>query len=99
MAIEAEFKAKEIEIAFPQQDIYIKNLSELPVPGPGPNLGQPGSDRSPVEQGSTSATTGKDKITGDSSTAQRDNSSSDSVEKQMRGKPNGVLPTHSRKAS
>ena len=31
MAIEAEFRAKDIEIAFPQQDIYIKNLGDLPV--------------------------------------------------------------------
>lgn len=47
MAIEAEFKAKDIEIAFPQQDIYIKNLSEMPVPGPNPVSGGPGNGRSP----------------------------------------------------
>ncbi|MEM7782717.1 MAG: mechanosensitive ion channel domain-containing protein [Planctomycetota bacterium] len=31
MAIEAEFRARGIEIAFPQQDIHIKNLHEFPV--------------------------------------------------------------------
>jgi potassium efflux system protein len=31
VAIEAEFKRKQIEIAFPQRDIYIKNLSDQQV--------------------------------------------------------------------
>jgi potassium efflux system protein len=31
MQVDAEFRAKGIEIAFPQQDIYIKNLKDLPT--------------------------------------------------------------------
>ena len=31
MQVDAEFRAKGIEIAFPQQDIYIKNLKDLPA--------------------------------------------------------------------
>ena len=43
MAIEAEFRAKDIEIAFPQRDIHIKNLNEMPVPpAPGPGGHGPG---------------------------------------------------------
>ena len=34
MAIEKEFQLKGIEIAFPQQEIHIKNLKDLPVGGP-----------------------------------------------------------------
>lgn len=34
MAVEEAFRQKDIEIAFPQQDIYIKNLADLPVPSP-----------------------------------------------------------------
>jgi potassium efflux system protein len=34
MAINDAFKAKGIEIAFPQQDIFIKNISDLPQPNP-----------------------------------------------------------------
>ena len=37
MAIDAAFADKGIEIAFPQQDITIKNLNELPTPVGGPN--------------------------------------------------------------
>lgn len=49
MAIEAEFKAKEIEIAFPQQDIFIKNLGDLPTHSPDSTRGKPGSGHSPFE--------------------------------------------------
>jgi len=45
MGINEAFGNKEIEIAFPQQDIYIKNLNELPTTGP--NSGRPGG-RSPL---------------------------------------------------
>jgi hypothetical protein len=31
MNVDAEFRAKGIEIAFPQQDIFIKNLHDLPT--------------------------------------------------------------------
>ena len=34
MAIDAEFRARGIEIAFPQQDVYIKNLGEFPIGSP-----------------------------------------------------------------
>ena len=42
MAIESTFAQKGIEIAFPQQDIHIKNLGQMPSPGSGPG-GRPGS--------------------------------------------------------
>ena len=52
MAIDKAFAEKEISIAFPQQDIFIKNLSELPVSGP---VNGPGSGRSPLAGGSDSS--------------------------------------------
>ena len=32
MAVEEAFRQKDIEIAFPQQDLYIKNLQDLQPP-------------------------------------------------------------------
>jgi len=34
MAVEEAFRQKNIEIAFPQQDLYIKNLQDLQPPPP-----------------------------------------------------------------
>ena len=47
MSIDAAFAEKDIEIAFPQQDIHIKNLNELPSPGSGPR-GRSPHGNSPV---------------------------------------------------
>jgi potassium efflux system protein len=57
MAIEAEFKAKEIEIAFPQREIHIKNLADLQMPSPGAGPAPPDSDRSRSEKTLFPATT------------------------------------------
>lgn len=47
MAVDAAFRAKKIQIAFPQQDIYIKNLKDLPLPNSNPPKGPGG--KSPFE--------------------------------------------------
>ncbi len=54
MAIDKAFAEKEISIAFPQQDIFIKNINDLPVSGPaiGPGNGQsPLAGDPPARQG------------------------------------------------
>ena len=63
MAIDAAFRAKGIEVAFPQQDIYIKNLKDFPTPAPRPTQssghGKPQFAPGPHSSGfSTAATTG-----------------------------------------
>ncbi len=43
MGIDAAFRAKNIEIAFPQRDLHIKNLHEFPLPSPGTTNSPSGS--------------------------------------------------------
>ncbi|MFT5303924.1 MAG: potassium efflux system protein [Mariniblastus sp.] len=63
MAIEAEFRVRKIEIAFPQRDIHIKNLGDLPIARPpaaphAPSGGQSPFEKSTGEAGSAGGTQG-----------------------------------------
>jgi potassium efflux system protein len=49
MAIDEAFRAKDIEIAFPQRDLHIKNISEFPIPTPrSTDSSGPGSSGNPT---------------------------------------------------
>ena len=63
MSIDEAFRAKDIEIAFPQRDLHIKNISEFPMPTPV-TTNSPGGSASSGKTPSNASGTGSRSGTG-----------------------------------
>ncbi len=97
MGINAAFAEKEIEIAFPQQDIYIKNLQELPSGGGQPNgrsplSGGPQQHRGPVGSAGSGASGDATAMSTNMSAPSQSDSQPESGMQSESGAPRRVIP-------